>query len=225
MMGVVWWFFNLLYLLDKKSKLNWQRKSQITKNKKFKDIDDLESIQRYYTKRIIGCSKLTYEERLQKLKLPSLAYRRMRGDLIEAYKITHNFYDPLTTKQFFNFYSDSNSSTRTNGFKMIKLHTNTTNFQHFFTNRVTNKWNSLPAHIVSADTINTFKNFVNIMYTIRVNYNRVDFSISWMIMGIQSKHEVKIKMFTAHWPKAKERAYRAIQWYDMIWYDTWSLRI
>ena len=150
---------------------------------KFKDIDDLESIQRYYTKRIIGCSKLTYEERLQKLKLPSLAYRRMRGDLIEAYKITHNFYDPLTTKQFFNFYSDSNSSTRTNGFKIIKVHTNTTKFQHFFTNRVTNKWNSLPAHIVSADTINAFKNaldshFVNIMYTIRVNYNRVDFSNS-----------------------------------------------
>ena len=31
---------------------------------KFKDIDDLESIQRYYTKRIIGCSKLTYEQGL-----------------------------------------------------------------------------------------------------------------------------------------------------------------
>jgi hypothetical protein len=30
---------------------------------------------------------LTYEERLRKLKLPSLRYRRLRGDMIETFKI------------------------------------------------------------------------------------------------------------------------------------------
>ena len=51
------------------------------------DIDAIESIQRYFTKRIIGCSHLLYVERLKKLNLPSLSYRRMRGDMIEVFKI------------------------------------------------------------------------------------------------------------------------------------------
>ena len=33
-----------------------------------------------------------YPERLKKLKLPSLAYRRRRGDMIEVYKYTHIVY-------------------------------------------------------------------------------------------------------------------------------------
>ena len=64
---------------------------------KCSDIDAIESIQRYFTKRIIGCSHLSYVERLKKLNLPSLSYRRMRGDMIEVFKIAHNFYDPQTT--------------------------------------------------------------------------------------------------------------------------------
>ena len=58
---------------------------------KAKDIDLIEDVQRYYTKRIIGMYDLSYEERLQALKLPSLCYRRVRGDMIEVFKITHNF--------------------------------------------------------------------------------------------------------------------------------------
>ena len=37
--------------------------------------------------------KKEYPERLEKLKLPSLAYRRRRGDMIEVYKYTHNIYN------------------------------------------------------------------------------------------------------------------------------------
>ena len=36
---------------------------------------------------------MSYEDRLQKLKLPTLAYRRKRGDMIETYKITSETYD------------------------------------------------------------------------------------------------------------------------------------
>ena len=32
------------------------------------------------------------------LKLPTLSYRRLRGDLIETYKILHDVYDPQTVK-------------------------------------------------------------------------------------------------------------------------------
>ena len=36
---------------------------------------------------------IPYEERLQRLKLPTLAYRRTRGDMIEVYKLLHGKYD------------------------------------------------------------------------------------------------------------------------------------
>ena len=98
--------------------------------------------------------------------------------MIKVFKITHNIYDPLTTKTFFKF----DSTTRTNGFKIVKQSTNTSSYQHFFTNRV-NKWNSLPAHVVNVETVNSFKNaldrhFHDIIYKPRVNYNVVNFSIA-----------------------------------------------
>ena len=36
---------------------------------------------------------LTYIERLKLLKLPTLTYRRLREDMIQVYKITHNTYE------------------------------------------------------------------------------------------------------------------------------------
>ena len=52
-----------------------------------KHIDMIENIQRRATKLIPGLSDLSYEDRLRRLKLPSLSYRRSRGDMIEVYKI------------------------------------------------------------------------------------------------------------------------------------------
>ena len=40
-----------------------------------------------------GMEDLTYEERLCKLKVPTLVYRRLRGDMIEVFMILHGFYD------------------------------------------------------------------------------------------------------------------------------------
>ena len=36
---------------------------------------------------------LSYPERLEKLKLPNLAYRRLRSDMIEMYKVISGIYD------------------------------------------------------------------------------------------------------------------------------------
>ena len=40
---------------------------------------------------------LSYPERLKHLKLPTMAYRRARGDMIEEYTIIHEIYDSKTT--------------------------------------------------------------------------------------------------------------------------------
>ena len=56
------------------------------------NIDDIEAVQRRFTKHILEVKKLSYEDRLKKIHLPSLEYRRFRGDLIETYKIAHCHY-------------------------------------------------------------------------------------------------------------------------------------
>ena len=45
------------------------------------DISILESVQKYFTRRLLGMESLTYDERLVALKLPSLSFRRNRSDL------------------------------------------------------------------------------------------------------------------------------------------------
>ena len=68
-----------------------------------KNINEVEKIQRSFTKNIYQVKHLPYEKRLEKLNLPSLEYRRFRGDLIQTFKIARNFYDNCTVNTLFNF--------------------------------------------------------------------------------------------------------------------------
>ena len=52
----------------------------------------LEGVQRRATRMVPQLRGLDYIQRLEKLKLPSLYYRRARGDIIEAYKYLHGLY-------------------------------------------------------------------------------------------------------------------------------------
>ena len=58
---------------------------------KEKHIIAIENVQRRATKEFPGMNILTYTERVNSLKLPSLAYIRLRGDTIEV-KIMLNLY-------------------------------------------------------------------------------------------------------------------------------------
>ena len=57
-----------------------------------KDAKLLESVQRRATKMVPEMKNCDYSTRLKKLDLPSLSYRRKRGDMIEVYTYTHGLY-------------------------------------------------------------------------------------------------------------------------------------
>ena len=114
---------------------------------KRKFINQIESIQRHFTKYIIGMKDMSYEDRMRSLNLPSLEYRRLRGDLIETYKMCHNLYDPITTETLIKF---NKSNTRSHEYKLLKPRVNSTQFLSFFTNRIINYWNNLPRETVNA---------------------------------------------------------------------------
>jgi len=70
-------------------------------------LKDLERVKMKATKLVSGLKKKCYKERHTELKLPTLKYRRIRGDMIEVYKLLTNTHDDNTVQQ------DINSDTRT----------------------------------------------------------------------------------------------------------------
>ena len=119
-----------------------------------KDEKKLESVQRRATKLIPGFRGLTYEERLKRLDMFSLKDRRIRGDLIETYKILKNI-DNVSLENFFEL--SSQLTTRNNGLKLKGQRFNTDLRKNYFNVRVIHFWNKLPASVVHANTIATFK--------------------------------------------------------------------
>ena len=126
---------------------------------KMKHINEIESVQRRATKQLPGMKSLSYPERLKSLKLPTMSYRRLRGDMIEIYKITNGIYDQEACSGLLNLWSDSvKRSARGNDKKLYLDRSNYQIRQNSFTIRVVKHWNSLPNNIVNAPSINSFKN-------------------------------------------------------------------
>ena len=118
------------------------------------DIDRIENVQRYYTKRLKGLWDISYRERLVICSLTSLELRRLRADLILCYKIIHKLVD-LNFDDFFKF--DSNIRTRGHNFKLCLPKLKTYCRLNFFSVRVCPVWNSLPSSAVNSSSLNIFK--------------------------------------------------------------------
>ena len=91
--------------------------------------------------------KLPYKECLLQLNLPTLKSRRLRGDMIEVYKTTHDMYDRSVALEL----PRNVSSTRGNKYK-LQNHSFHYNFRKFsFAARIVSVWNSLPDHVVDVN--------------------------------------------------------------------------
>ncbi|CAM5132666.1 unnamed protein product [Eretmochelys imbricata] len=119
-----------------------------------KDILALEKVQRRATKMIRGLEWIPYEERLKRLGLFILEKRRLRGDMIEVYKIMSGV-EKVNKEKLFT--CSHNIRTRGYQMKLMSSRFNTNKRKFFFTQHTVNPWNSLPEEIAKARTITGFK--------------------------------------------------------------------
>ena len=104
------------------------------------DIIKIESVQRRATKLIGNLKDKPYQERLRLLNLPSLLYRRKRGNMILMYKIVQGMvridYEKLFTIR-------TVTRTRGHNYKIYKEHATRLSRKHDFAQKCVNDWNSL----------------------------------------------------------------------------------
>ena len=81
-------------------------------------IDKIERVQRYFTRRVLFRTKLSYIERLQILNLELLEARRIKSDLKLCFKIINGLCD-FDVDAFFKF-APQTSVTRGHNKKLIK---------------------------------------------------------------------------------------------------------
>ncbi len=122
-----------------------------------KECKLIEGVQRRATKMIPELRNMSYQERLAATGLPSMYFRRDRGDMIETYKYVHKIYrsKPLV-------HIRTPSTLRGHSLKLTKHHSSKTVRHHFFAERVINNWNALPEAVVTAPSLNSFKNRLDI---------------------------------------------------------------
>ena len=132
-----------------------------------RDVELLENVQKRAVRCIQGLHG-TYEEKLKQINLPLLVDRRLRGDLIQTYKIVHTV-DDVDPATWFKFAAEVRRPTRGNTqidddgsqAKRLTLEGRKCNSElrrNFFSNRVVQPWNELPDAVKSAESVNAFKN-------------------------------------------------------------------
>lgn len=117
-----------------------------------KHIELIENVQRRATKRIQGLQNKSYEERLKELNLPTLVYRRLRGDMIETYKMMNTYDQEVTPNLKF-----ADNTLRGHSKKLMVMHAHKNVRKFSYCGRVAKTWNILSDETVTATSILDFE--------------------------------------------------------------------
>ena len=107
-------------------------------------------VQKRATKLLYNVRNMSYSDSLNALKLPSLTYRRFRGDMIQVYRLLHKLKD-IDYNRFFQL---NENHTRGHALKLKKTSCKKEIHKNFFSSRVISPWNALTEQ-VTAPTLNT----------------------------------------------------------------------
>ena len=121
-----------------------------------KYIRMIENVQIRATKLVDGFKNLEYPDRLRKLDIPTLEYRRSRGDMIEVYKYLHTYDQVIMPPHF----QRHNRPSRKHNYQLVwnKPKDGVRGLQrNTFYYRVIARWNNLPSKAVDARNIDIFK--------------------------------------------------------------------
>ena len=110
-------------------------------------------VQHRATKLVRGLKDKSYEERLRLLGITSLEERRIRGDF---FRIVKGF-DKVDLGTFFELDNGGGHALRGHKWKLEVNRCRRQLRQCFFSPRVVKLWNSLPATVVEASSVNSFK--------------------------------------------------------------------
>ena len=122
-------------------------------------IEVLEKVKKWMVRQIRNVSG-TYEEKLAKLGLTTLHDRRIRGDLIETYKMLKGL-SQVDHSTWFNIMSRSSGPQTRLSSDPLALETKPARLdlrKNFFSVRVPSAWNALPLPIRQSSSLNQFKN-------------------------------------------------------------------
>lgn len=125
------------------------------------DQKSIEKVQRRATKLIHGLYYTSYFDRLVTLNLPSLQYRRFRGDMIIVYQLLHKQLN-IDTSDLFTI--ATTTATRGHNFKLFKHHATTRARSNFLSIRTINHWNNLPDYVVNASSLSSYKKLLDNYY-------------------------------------------------------------
>jgi len=139
-------------------------------------------------KQIPSLKNMEYNQRLRKLNMPTVKYRRARGDMIEVFKILNGIYDTHTPIEMM----ELNTQANTRGHNKIKKQSCRLNVRRYsFTNRVVDIWKSLPEEIIVVKTVKEFE--IGLDNHWKHQECKYDFS---MDINIQSKTGYHVKSRT-----------------------------
>ena len=124
------------------------------------DKNMLEKIQRRATKLVENLRHLPYQERLKQLNIPSLNFRRKRGDMITLFKILSGRIKAEGVVPLGN----PNQRTRGHALRLKKQFARKLPRRHHLPIRACNDWNRLPGNVVQARTLNAFKKSLDTLW-------------------------------------------------------------
>ena len=129
--------------------------SQVWNPHLIKDIDQLESIQKFALKVCFKQWDSSYSDLLQSSNLPTLSHRRKYLGLCYFYKLVNNIFEfpqcPLTPRVL----NYPNRNGRADLF--VQPHANSNTYHNSFFPLTIPQWNSLPTCVASAPSIFSFK--------------------------------------------------------------------